>query len=67
MMDKTTEAIRHDAAANDIEAALSALDAIGEGNVKVEIEPGGWRVEFIGVLAKTEMSLITASHSEVCY
>ena len=58
----TTGPIAVEAAHGDVEDALKVLPNIGVGNVSVSGDPGGpFTVEFIGALAKTEMSLLIGS------
>ena len=58
----TTGPIAVDAAAGTVEDALEVLPNIGAGNVTVSGDPGGpFTVEFVGDLAKTEMSLLVGS------
>ena len=58
----TTAPIAVDAAAGDVEDALEVLPNIGAGNVSVSGDAGGpFTVEFIGDLAKTDMSLLVGS------
>jgi hypothetical protein len=54
-----TDPIAYNAAAADVEAALSALSTIGSGNVAVTGEAGGpWTVTFQGDLASTDVDLL---------
>jgi hypothetical protein len=62
---KTTTSIAYDAAAATVEAALEALTTIGSSNVSVAGSAGGpFTVSFIGVFAKKDVSLMTATGSD---
>lgn len=59
---QTTSGIAYNADAATVETALENLSSIGSGNVLVtDNAAGGWRVEFTGGLAATNLSLMTAT------
>lgn len=60
---QTTASIAATAAAATVQAALEALSSIGSGNVTVTGAAGAWVVEFVGMLAKTNVSEMTAASS----
>lgn len=60
----TTTSIPYDATAAQVQSALGALASIGPWNVEVSGE-GPWVVTFIGELANTDMSAITATSSDL--
>lgn len=55
----TTGALAYNVSTAALQAALEALDSIGEGNVAVSGAPGEWIVTFQGRLAKANMPMIT--------
>lgn len=59
----TTTDIDYDDDAAAVQAALEALASIGSGNVSVSSITGGFRAEFVGSLANTNVGSITANSS----
>lgn len=60
----TTASLDDDATAAEVQAALEALDSIGEGNVTVTGGPlasGAFTVTFVGDLANTNVSAMTTT------
>lgn len=60
----TTDALDDDATAEDVQAALEALDSIGEGNIEVTGGPlatGPFTLTFVGDLANTNVGSVTTT------
>lgn len=61
-----TAAIAHNASAATVQAALEALDSIGEDNVSVSGSAGGpWTVTFVGALAGENVGAITLTDNDL--
>jgi hypothetical protein len=58
---QTTSSINYNDTAATIKTALEGLSTIGSGNIDVTSVSGGFRFEFKGVLASTDVSLISAT------
>jgi len=62
-----TSLITEEMTAAEIQEELEALSSIGSGNVSVSGDPGGpFIVEFIGSLAETDVSLLSALEEDEC-
>ena len=62
---ETTAAIEWDATADELKAALVALDAFSDDDLEVGDLPGLWLVEFIGKYAGIDVPLMTVADDSV--